>query len=365
MASLTKPPGDCSTTEYHFEDEQADAIIQTTAYHRRDYCLSVIWFPPSQHDIIRSSIATPFQRPSTSTAGLGDLDCLPLELLCETLQHLDMRSLFKFRQVNSSSRQVVDSLPQYQRIVTYGLRLFCALLRTRTASEISLNAFHTALYTKTCKLCNDFAGFIFLPSWTRICPPCILCAGETRMRPLDTVNERLRLTSLKESRLKPFYALPGIYTMGQIPQETRRTLVLLCRVFPLCDSSRRRALHSAPSSGSGSTLRNGSYLERKCSYMASCALPYLDRQTGVVERGVLCAGCHVALEDKSLGARGVIQRIRARDMVYSREGFLKHFRVCGYAQRLWEASDEGARRPPGLPVFAQMGGEFRRRNDFV
>ncbi|KAJ5588789.1 hypothetical protein N7537_011467 [Penicillium hordei] len=63
------PRGYRSATEHCFDEEQAEAIVRTTAYHRRDYCLSVIWFSLREHVDIRPSIATPFQR--TSNVGSG------------------------------------------------------------------------------------------------------------------------------------------------------------------------------------------------------------------------------------------------------------------------------------------------------
>ncbi|CAG8891125.1 unnamed protein product [Penicillium egyptiacum] len=108
MATLM-PRGYRSATEYCFDEAQTDAIIRTTAYHRRDYCLSVIWYSPREHVGIRPSIATPFQR--TSDIGIGYLDRLPLELLFDILYRPDIRSLFKFRQINLRSG-MVDSLNQ-------------------------------------------------------------------------------------------------------------------------------------------------------------------------------------------------------------------------------------------------------------
>ena len=91
-----------SATEYCFDEAQTDVIVRTTAYHRRDYCLSMIWYSPREHVDIRPSIATPFQR--TSNVGVGSLGRLPLELLFDTLYRLDMHSLFKFRQINFRAR---------------------------------------------------------------------------------------------------------------------------------------------------------------------------------------------------------------------------------------------------------------------
>ena len=51
-----------SVTEYRFRDEQADAIARTTAYNRRDFGLSVIWFPPREHADILPSMTKPFAR---------------------------------------------------------------------------------------------------------------------------------------------------------------------------------------------------------------------------------------------------------------------------------------------------------------
>ncbi|OQD78751.1 hypothetical protein PENANT_c084G00088 [Penicillium antarcticum] len=63
MATLM-PRGYRSATEFRFDKEQADAIIRTTAYHRKDFCLSVIWYSRREHNEIRPSISTPFQRTS-------------------------------------------------------------------------------------------------------------------------------------------------------------------------------------------------------------------------------------------------------------------------------------------------------------
>ncbi|RDW92964.1 F-box protein [Aspergillus mulundensis] len=349
MAALVMPPGYRSATEYHLHEEEADAIIQTTAYHRRDYCLSVIWFPPSQHVSIRSSIATPFQR--TSAAGLGFLDRLPLELICETLCHLDMHSLFKLRQVNSASRRTVDSLPQYQRIVLHGLRIFCATLRTRVARDVSLHDFDTALCTKTCKLCGEFAGFMFLPSWTRCCIKCLQNAPETQMRKVSYVKKQIRLTRGEAFQLQPLYCLSGTYSMNEAAQKARIALVSLRHVVTVC---RRHPKPDYPSNDE---------LNKKFNFMASCALPYLDKETGEADRGVSCAGCQLALEKDTMGTSGRNSDYNAdaRDKVYSRDRFLDHFRWCDQAQLLWKSTDQGARRPPELPRFAQTGGYFRRR----
>lgn len=210
MATLVHR-GYLSATEYHFREEQADAIVRAAAYHRKDYCLSVIWFSPREHLDIRLSISTAFQR--TSNTGLGSLDRLPLELLYDVLLRLDMYSLFKFRHTNFRSGQTVNSLKEYQMVVSHGLNLFCALLRTRLAIDVSLFDFYHALCTKDCALCGEFSGFIFIPTWTRCCFKCLQEAPETQVQSLAAIRKQFDLNKAELGRLRPFKTLPGVYSM--------------------------------------------------------------------------------------------------------------------------------------------------------
>ncbi|PYI11279.1 hypothetical protein BO78DRAFT_130800 [Aspergillus sclerotiicarbonarius CBS 121057] len=344
------PRGYRSTTEYRFNEEQTDAIVRTTAYHRRDYCLSVIWYSAREHIDIRSSIATPFQR--TAIVGLGNLDRLPLELLFDILYRLDMHSLFKFRQINLRSRQMVDSLKQYQRVVAHGLNLFCALLRTRLSIDVSLLDFYNALCTKTCSLCGEFGGFIFLPTWKRCCIKCLQEAPETQVRTLASVRKQLHMTKVEIKQLRSFKSLPGIYSMNESAQKSRITIVSLHQATLACKREPNVLAQAQPAS----LDRNQKY-----NFMGACALPHYDQNTGRVECGISCAGCQLAIEKDIIGTRGTKWGYEARDKVYARDGFLDHFRWCEQAQLLWRSSGEGKNRPPGLPVSARTGGYFRRR----
>ncbi|KAF1842493.1 uncharacterized protein K460DRAFT_380330 [Cucurbitaria berberidis CBS 394.84] len=310
------PRGYRSTTEYCFGEEQTDSIVRTAAYHRKDYCLSVIWFSPREHVDIRLSIATPFRW--TSPMGLGSLDRLPLELLHDTLFRLDMHSLFKFRQANLRSRQTVDSLKQYQMVVSHGLNLLCALLRTRLAVGISLLDFYNALCTKACTLCGEFGGFISLLTWKRCCFKCLQEAPEFQVQTLNTARKQFHLT----------------------------------KAMLICERQPRPLAQARPASSE----RN-----QKFNFMGSCALPYYDKLTGKVEHGLSCAGCQLGLEKDIIGTRGEKWAFEARDKVYARDGFLQHFRWCEQAQLLWRSSGEGNNRPTELPEAARRGGYFNKR----
>ncbi|KLP20718.1 uncharacterized protein LW94_2881 [Fusarium fujikuroi] len=323
------PYGYRSATEYRFDEDQVDAIIRTAAYHRKDFCLSVIWFSPAKHVNIRQSIATPFQQ--TSSAGLGSLDRLPLELLHDTLLRLDVYSLFKFRQTNRRSREAVDSLKQYQMIVLHGLNLFCALLRTRLAVGISLLDFYNALCLKSCSLCGEFGGFMSLLTWKRCCFKCLKEAPETQVQTLSAARKEFHLTKVDLSQLKSFKILSGIFDGGICTREPQTT---------------------------GQVYATSSERRRKFNFMGSCALPYYEKVSGNAEHGISCAGCQLALEKDIIGSKGEKWASESRDKVYARDGFLEHFKWCEQAQLLWESSCEGNRRPAELPEGARRGGYF-------
>jgi hypothetical protein len=349
MATLM-PRGYRSATEYHFDEEQTDAIVRTVTYHPIGYDLTVISFPPREHVDIRPSIATPF--PRTPNVGLGSLDQLPLELLHETLLHLDMHSLFKFRQTNLGSRQVVDCLKQYQLVVSHGLNLFCALLRTRVAMGTSLLDMYVALCTKSCSLCDNFGGFVFLPTWKRCCMKCLQQAPETQVHSLAAVRKQLHLTKAEVNQLVPFKTLPGKYTKDESVYKSRVTIVSVHQASLISRRQPQPLAQAQPAN----LARNEKYR-----FMASCALPYYDKSTGKVEHGMSCAGCQLALEKDIIGSRGEKWVWEARDKAYPQDGFLEHFRWCEQAQLLWTSSDQGKFKPPELPELARRSSFFNRR----
>jgi hypothetical protein len=347
--SALAPPRYRSTTEYCFREEQVDAIIRTTAYHRRDYGLSVIWFHPREHASIRTSIATPFEQ--TLDVGIGVFDRLPLELLYHTFLCLDMNSLFKFRQTNRMARHMVDSLNEYQLVAAHGLDLFCALLRTQLARIISLSDFYKSLCTENCDICGQFGGFVSFLTWTRCCFKCLQEAPETQVQSLAAARKQFHLTKAKltQMQLVSFKTLPGIYTMEESVFKRRITIV----------SAHQVALAShGPYHEPMQVRRASTQIETKYNFMGSCALPYYDRGTGNIEDGISCGGCQLAIEKDIVVGRWAFD---ARDKEYARNGFVEHFRWCEQAQLLWISSDEGRRRPPELPEVVRRRGFFMRR----
>lgn len=345
------PPGYRSETAFQFDEDQADAIIRTTAYHRFDYETSAIWFEFRAHASIRHNIAKPFQRPANA-AMPGPLDRLPVELFHGILFRLDMHSLFKFRQVNLRSREMVDSLHEYQMVVKHGLNLYCALLRTKIGNEVTLREFYTVLCTKACFLCGEFASFVHLLTWKKSCLKCLQEAPELQVVTARMVQRSVRITKAEIKLLRTLKTFPGQYTMEHRKFKIRHVVV----------SEHHAWLNSTVSILFGFRRPRRDKRFEKYNFMASCVLPYYDRRTREVERGVSCAGCQLAIEKGIVrGHRGEKWPYEARDKLYARDGFLEHFRWCEQAQLLWMESDEGIHTPVDLPAGAQREGFYGKR----
>ncbi|KFY13495.1 hypothetical protein V492_03235 [Pseudogymnoascus sp. VKM F-4246] len=333
----TMSPGPHEDGDYHFPREHADAIVQTTSYHNKDYDMAVIWFPESLHQSIRPSISTSF--PRSPSADLGILEGLPRELLNIVIRNLDMKSLTNCRQVNLRLRQAIDLIPEYQVICTHALNTLCALLRTWLADIVSLSDFYRALCTKNCDLCSNFAGFISLPIWRRCCYGCLERRAELKMQTARGLRSQLGLSDAQISKMTEFETLPGKYTESQSFYRYRVHVVPVEEARRLCDR----------------------VMSIDCSwqFLAACALPYYDEERRTTENGISCAGCWVSRD--SVFVTTVHSTGKTRDHVYEKDEFLEHFNKCPGAQVLWESSREGTIKPPGLPEIARSGGWFESR----
>lgn len=322
-----------SVADYRFDDEKADAIVRFVAYRPRDYQFSAIWFPSHAHAGVQPSIATPFRRDSATE--LGSLDRLPPELLHVTLSYLDMQSLLRFRQTCLRSRQILASLKAYRMVIQHGLNMLCALLRTGLATAVSLTDFYNVLCTDACNFCDNFGIFVSLLCWKRCCYRCLIKAPEVQVQSLDIIRRHFRLTRNELCQLKYFKTLPGTYTLSGSVIKTPITVASISDAVLICKRQPRQT---------ASVQRVTYRRSQNFNFMAACALPYYDRLIGEVEHGLSCFGCQLAARESISKSN-----CEARDKVYSRENFLRHFRCCEQAHLVWRANGEGRRWPALLP----------------
>ncbi|KAL6892366.1 hypothetical protein GGI43DRAFT_413862 [Trichoderma evansii] len=319
--------------------EQDDAIIRVAGYHREDYGILTVCVSHSDHTTVKSSILT---SGIVSRMGLGAFDQLPVELLFQTLRHMDMQSLFNLRQTNLRARQIVDSLKEYKAVVAYGLTAYCALLRTKLATHVTLLDFYRVLCSKDCAFCGKFGGFVFLPTWIRCCFECIEEDPETRMVRVAEVRRLFRLSRTEVSQQRSCQTLSGLYTEGlySMRRSYQQHRIKLVPYFQAMKEFGDRL-------ETGSAHSHRPFWDPVHNFMASCELPYYDPLTKVVEAGISCAGCERRGDGQPVGLNppfgyNDLFDERPWSEVFSREGYLKHFKICSQAQALWNASPEAA-----------------------
>ncbi|OBT77679.1 hypothetical protein VF21_03702 [Pseudogymnoascus sp. 05NY08] len=332
MATALPPVGHLrSAAEYNIQAGNEDAIIRDVS-SRLVVDQYYISFSETEHDLIRMSISTPFQRPSI--ASLGTLNRLPYELLSYIVLSLDMQSVFTWRQVNTGLRQTIDSFSEYQDITTHALDALCALLRTRVlAPKVSLSDFHRELCSNTCFSCGEFGEVIFLPTFRRYCSVCITAAPEVQMGSLNAIQRRLCLGPEVVRQLSLFKTIRQLNSVTENSCLVRDTLVSIPQAVQVS------TLPQADKYGTEMDISNKCY---ETSRRASCILPYYNKRAGKAEYGMSCSGCkhghHMGHHTGRNGRRGVFSMLDegVYDRIYGDERFIQHFKWCWQAQLMWE-----------------------------
>ncbi|KAL4940565.1 hypothetical protein BDV06DRAFT_223939 [Aspergillus oleicola] len=296
-----------------------ESILRVASYHRRDFDLAVARVNPAD-ERVRNSLL----RPSPiATATLGNLSSLPLEILWEIFRYLDIVSLLNVRHVNKRAAHVVCGIPHYRVVVEHALDTLCVVLRTKIAPYFTFCDLQRILYMKNCLLCDSFGGFVFLPSLTRCCFSCAESALEFRIITSPDLKRFFKQTFKQVSKLVPVLkSLPGMYSRGEA---LRKRSIQLLSLQQAAD-----ALKKQPA-GDIHMFKEAPLV----SYMATAAMPYVEKATGVVEHGVACAGCRAAIEDPDV--MSTEELFMLHDKLYSRVEFLRHFKECKWAKELWQA----------------------------
>ncbi|KAI7196265.1 hypothetical protein KC363_g1027 [Hortaea werneckii] len=343
-------PGYHSESIYEVLPEEAKSILRVAAYHCQDFDRAVISFPFNVR-IKCPTLTLPDS--TTTTATLGHLEVLPLELLHKICLELDIASVCRFRQTNTRARQILDALHEHRIIIKHAITPFCALLRTGLAAKVSLSDFYRLLCTQECSLCHgSYGDIVHLPLWIRCCSTCLeQNQMSIRMVALSAAKRLLKLPKRSLAQLPSLKTLPGTYTTIGRDRWKRYTLVPVTSIV-----SAYRSEH-AGREVSGTTVVQLN-TDPILAYMACCAMPSFDIQTGQVQNGVSCAGCELLLSKGDTGGHTTWVR-RVRDTVYSHTAFLEHFTRCAWAQRLWRGSHGGKRDSPELPQLCQEGRLFQ------
>lgn len=314
------------------------SIIDVVAYTWDDAHDTMIRLPP------RTSSDFP---PRTSDYSTGLFEMLPLGVRYLVLEEFDLASLEIFRALNSGCNALVESLPDYRDIRKHARGVLRVLAATKLSSRFTARQLYAALSTERCVSCPKFGAYIFLPTFTRCCRPCLeinpdlqvirtaqarACYGLTRKQletlPIlwsipgmisatgDVFGESISLVSTRQARDL------GIATHGSLEEMQR---------FAAAKWQRMQRKHSGRRLPREGTRDPYPYIPRVPTSFhrydhllgfATTGCPYFNRRTQHVQVGLYCRGCR-------------------KNTAFSDEEFMEHFHTCPPAQQFWSMYLEG------------------------
>jgi len=282
------------------------------------------------------------------TCDLGLFDSLPLELVTDIILHLDIETLFHLRRVNRRAMQVIDAIPQFQRIVRHNLATLRAILSIKVGSQTTFDNLYHTLASPNCEECNDFAGYIYLLGCRRV---CFLCFTEhSKYLPLSG-HEVMRSFAVHRSFLsslpRRMLSVPGCYAPNERTRRARQTLfdreaarqacvaahgsaLAMERLVAERESKALEQYHDRVAQESAGVSRpkprrppnlvawDGQSSDAR-RFVAIVRAPWVDPSTGSPVSGFYCVGC-----ERETRRRPLHWRRR-----YTTEKFLEHLQQCG------------------------------------
>lgn len=248
------------------DKETKTAILRAIAVAPNDYIHEAIYYPAHKHT---KSITKAFK--STARKSLGQIEKLPLELIWQLcLHHMDIISLFKFRQVNRRARQLTDT-KEYRKMTRFGISAFRALLITELGDKVTLIDFRQLQNTKNCRECGKHGGFVFLPTWQRCCFKCAMTSDVFNVQPLPIWRSGTSLDNVDATFMSQVRTFQGPKPRSKgLAAQSRETLAAVGHAHSINEKETKLLL--SPSTLSELNNRHGS----KFRYRAVTVLPYLD-----------------------------------------------------------------------------------------
>ncbi|KAF4468078.1 F-box domain Skp2 [Fusarium albosuccineum] len=312
---------------------ESDEILRVCSYHRSEFDTCLVRSHPRKLNEVSTCLQTAFDGPSSLDPDI--LARLSPESTTNILLQLDIKSYLTFRQVNRRARHVATNLHEYKLIAAHGLEGLKGLIRMKLVDKFTIRDLYLPLVNYKCAVCGDFGGCLFLLTCTRCCFSCINSSPELRVRP--EFNTSPEHTAYNQNTwnghitmvLGILDSLGGTmhvnHTLKPTTSAGTTQLVSLC----LAILEMRHKSRSLPQLENTLMEQVDSQANR---FASATAFPWYDLDTGRVERGVSCRGCHVRFD--VLGA-GNPQVLKDSDRLFSCGGFLEHFESCTYLQNYW------------------------------
>jgi hypothetical protein len=329
-----------------------------------------------------SEICTGASQSGHQIAGESLFEKLPLELIVQVFEQLDISSLVSIASTNLRVRGFVQGLPDLQKIQQnlYASRAISRMYTLETARLFTLKDFMKAFTSWSCNKCNnrtDFAVSFDLMSCERYCHMCYLSSRETDTLPVEMAAQLLQLDhqEIVDHVGVSHLPIPSMFQRRSCCGHLRRTGIFrLVQVTSLALAVRQAKLKYAKSGGpqhlqttvatylrkynieppSGGLLVGGikfpgleKAIEAYWSLLGVvptmpkqlilCTLPYLEPKSNPtrVEPGLWCEGCGW---DRGVmhGFDLKLQRYREPREIYTKETFCRHLKTCQNALNIEE-----------------------------
>lgn len=327
--------------------------------------------------IDNASLALPVSVQATSQynrpSSLGALDRLPVEILYQLLDYLDLLSLAQITNVSVRGRSIVFSLASYQGLMKHAPSAIAMLRMTKLISIHSVSEVYATLKSERCATCQEYGAYLFLPTCERCCWECLQVNPARRIIPRARAGKAFALSPKQVQKLPVLHSIPGRYGIAR-EHVTHHKLVSVAAARDLALSihgsadkvveltAHRRhgfwmaseirylqtAFASATSQDPLMTPDQGNRGTDPYFGLASTHFPSLPGmlQGGTPEDGLWCKGCEKTCNnyrDGRLTAEVIASRVPAgRDPLrvllgferraYSRLGLLEHSNHCYGAQ---------------------------------
>lgn len=292
-------------------------------------------------------------------ASIGRFNELPLDVTQSVLSNFDLSTLTLLRSISRHTKFLVDSLPAYQKIVTYSPNALRALLSTHAAQYFTLTDLHSALRTQDCFLCGRFGAFLYLLECRRCCWQCLTSVED--LLPISKAAAELlyHFDEQTMANIPTLLNIPGFYGQGhrRLPQmkskggvrvalisygtarkarEKSRVREALTDDYEKAKLESRIAIHGPVSQDLMRDMDcmnydpagyNAGYGLEPQRFMAAVRFPTLIPRSDAVEWGLSCLGCLEKAEDGD--------EERFWNEQYTMDGMVKHLEQCQKAKHSW------------------------------
>ncbi|EMD93061.1 hypothetical protein COCC4DRAFT_61163 [Bipolaris maydis ATCC 48331] len=174
-------------------------------------------------------------------ATLGTLHAFPAELQQRTVSYLDIKSFLEFRRVSKLAMHLVNSLLEYQKIMTHAPTALRMAIAIKTHHRYTISDLFAALCQRHCEDCGTLAHYVCLFTCRRIClsqekycegslAPCLVRSDPTGVYGITrgVLGHVIMVTDIPDN-VPRFWPVPGFYMHTRIAGEGGKSKYHLIR----------------------------------------------------------------------------------------------------------------------------------------